>query len=306
MIKIISSAPLCLILLFITGCGSQQNANEETIEPKTPVTITSVINEPIVETTELNAVSSFLKKNTIKSTTAGLIESVQINLGDNVEKGQLLFTLKTKEASALERNQVTDSSLYFKGLIKINASKTGIMSDITHQMGDYVQEGEQLAIISDPNSLVFILAVPYELNNYIKKNTKCTISLSNNRNLEGIISSRLPSADIQSQTVSFIVKPTNSEKLPENLIAKISIVKSSKDKAYTLPKSAVLSNEIQTEFWIMKLINDSTAVKIPIKKGIELSDKVEILQPVFERSDRILQTGNYGLPDTAKVTIEKP
>jgi hypothetical protein len=122
--------------------------------------------------------------------------------------------------------------------------------------------------------------------------------------LEGIISSRLPVADIQSQTESFIVKPTTPEKLPENLIAKISIIKSSKVKAFTLPKTAVLSNETQTDFWIMKLINDSTAVKIPVKKGIELSDKVEILQPVLDRSDRILQTGNYGLPDTAKVTIE--
>jgi hypothetical protein len=55
----------------------------------------------------------------------------------------------------------------------------------------------------------------------------------------------------------------------------------------------------------MQLINDSIAIKVPIKKGIELSDKVEILQPVFGSSDRILLTGNYGLSDTAKVTIQQ-
>jgi len=54
---------------------------------------------------------------------------------------------------------------------------------------------------------------------------------------------------------------------------------------------------------VMKLINDSIAVKVSIKKGIELADIVEILQPAFEPSDRILLTGNYGLPDTAKVMI---
>jgi hypothetical protein len=53
----------------------------------------------------------------------------------------------------------------------------------------------------------------------------------------------------------------------------------------------------------MKLINDSTAIKISVSKGFENNDEVEITEPVFEISDRILLTGNYGLPDTARVTI---
>jgi hypothetical protein len=53
----------------------------------------------------------------------------------------------------------------------------------------------------------------------------------------------------------------------------------------------------------MKMIDSTTAVKVPIKKGIETTDQVEILSPVFSTGDRILVTGNYGLPDTAKVKI---
>ena len=55
----------------------------------------------------------------------------------------------------------------------------------------------------------------------------------------------------------------------------------------------------------MKLINDSTAVKVPIKKGIESQGKIEITEPVFTANDKIIQTGNYGLEDTARVTIIK-
>jgi hypothetical protein len=222
-----------------------------------------------------------------------------------VEKGNLLFILKTKEASALEKNQITDSSLFFKGLIKIKASKTGVISNIVHQKGDYVQEGDELAMLSEQNSLVFLLEVPFELDPYIKKNISCNILLTGNRTITGTISSNLPVMDMQSQTENFIVKPSTSEKLPENLIAKIKIIKTSKSKAFILPKPAILANETQTEFWVMQLINDSIAIKVPIKKGIELSDKVEILQPVFGSSDRILLTGNYGLSDTAKVTIQQ-
>jgi hypothetical protein len=51
------------------------------------------------------------------------------------------------------------------------------------------------------------------------------------------------------------------------------------------------------------MINDSTAVKVPVKKGMETKDNVEIVSPALSSSDKILLTGNYGLPDTAKVKV---
>jgi hypothetical protein len=42
-----------------------------------------------------------------------------------------------------------------------------------------------------------------------------------------------------------------------------------------------------------------------VKKGIETGDKVEIIQPSFDMNERFLVSGNYGLPDTAKVILKK-
>ena len=67
----------------------------------------------------------------------------------------------------------------------------------------------------------------------------------------------------------------------------------------------MLTDETQSEFWIMKLIDSTTAVKVPIKKGIETMTSVEILSPLLSASDQILVTGNYGLTDTAKVSVQK-
>jgi len=75
--------------------------------------------------------------------------------------------------------------------------------------------------------------------------------------------------------------------------------------ALTLPKSAILSNETLEIFWIMKLINDSTAVRVDIQKGIENDSLIQILKPQFILSDRIIFDGAYGLPDTASVVIGK-
>jgi hypothetical protein len=55
----------------------------------------------------------------------------------------------------------------------------------------------------------------------------------------------------------------------------------------------------------MKMIDSVTAVKVPIIKGMETADRVEILRPQFQTGDKILLTGNYGLADTARVKIVK-
>jgi hypothetical protein len=206
---------------------------------------------------------------------------------------------------ALRNNTTRDSTLVFKGLINITSNTGGVINSISYQKGDFVQEGDELAVISEQNSMVFILDVPFELDKYIAGNKKCVIVLPDNRHLSGTITGKLAEMDIQSQTLRYIVKPSDQLNLPANLIGIIPLVKLTNDKAAVLPKAAVLSNETQTEFWVMKLINDSTAVKIIVTKGFENNDEVQITEPEFLPTDRIILTGNYGLPDTARIEIKK-
>ena len=307
-IKQVSSLTLYLLsgLLIITnGCKQKTDSSAEVvIEAKTPVTITTVNMEPMSDVIELNAHSSFLKKNSVKANVSGHIESIELNPGDFVEKGQLLLTLKTKESAAMEGYVPSDTSMRFKGVIKVKAPRSGIISAVLHQNGDNVMEGDELVVIAEQNSMVFLLEVPYELNQVVSKSRNCKIVLSDNREFEGIISTRLPIMDAQSQTESYIVHLNGKAALPENLIAKVRIVKSAKSNANVIPKEAVLANETQTEFWVMKMINDTMAIKVDIKKGLENKDKIEIASPSFLKTDRFLLTGNYGLPDTAIVKIK--
>ena len=291
------------MISLLAGCQTRT----ETTQPaavKTPATYTTIALKPMAETLELNGVTSFSRKNIVKASATSHVENSYINLGDMVEKGQVLFTLKTKEAAAYDKNMMSDSTFAFKGEITIKAQKSGVISSITHQRGDYVQEGDELAQLSEQSSLVFMLQVPFELIEYIKINEKCQIQLSDNRVIGGVISRRLPVMDVQSQTENFVVEPLTSINLPENLIAKISILKSAIHNTPVLPKEAILADETLTSFWVMKLLNDSVAVKVPIKKGIEANNDVEILEPTFTPADRILFTGNYGMTDTAKVSIK--
>lgn len=304
----INVIPVILFFLFaggvLTGCNNSEITQEDDLKASTPVTITNVTFGPLTEYIELNANSAFTNKDIIRSTTNGILTSVEINAGDKVSKGQHLFTIQTKEAAALESKNISgDSLLHFKGVIKIVATAGGTVSTVGHQEGDYVQEGDELATIVEQGSLIFNLQAPYELSGNIHTGQACEIVLPDHKTIKGIIGTILPSMDLQAQTLTLNVKPLTSEYLPENLIAKVRIVKCVKKNACTLPKEAVLTDETQSNFWVMKMINDTVAVKVVIQKGIETEETVEIVQPVFLPTDRIILTGNYGQEDTAKVNI---
>lgn len=303
-----------IILLFFSfatitfSCRQKDTATEEdaAIETRTPVTVTSVNYGPLQQYIELNATSSFLQKSYVKSNIIGYVKNVNVKIGDFVNKGQTLFVLKTKEAEAIGNTvNSLDPDFKFSGVNMIPANSNGFIAEMDHQPGDYVQDGEQLAVISDSKSFAFIMNVPYEDIPYVSVGKNVEIILPGNERLTGVVSSPMPMMDSISQTQTFSVKAYTSHKIPQNLVAAIRIVKVAKPNAATLPKNSVLSNETQSEFWVMKMINDTTAVKVPVKKGLESGDSVEIVSPEFSPKDKILLSGNYGLADTASVIVTK-
>jgi multidrug efflux pump subunit AcrA (membrane-fusion protein) len=212
--------------------------------------------------------------------------------------------MKTKESQALGNTiTVLDSSFNFSGLINIYASAHGFISQLNHHEGDYVLDGEQLAVISDSKSFAFVLNLPYELKPYLMNNKTIDLELPDGMKLKGVVAAMMPTVDSVSQTQIVQIKVNTSAQLPQNLIAKVRIIKGMKNSAPSLPKEAVLTDESQSNFWVMKMIDSITAVKVAVIKGMETGDRVEIIRPQFSDSDKILLTGNYGLPDTAKVKI---
>lgn len=271
-------------------------------EARTPVTVTTVSQEAMNDYIELNAVSAFLQKSYVKANANGYLESADVYPGKYVEPGQLLFTLKTKEAQTIGNSiKILDSTLKFSGLNRINAGQHGYITQLNHQSGDYVQDGEQLAVISDRNSFVFLLDLPYELRPFVLNQHTVELILPDGQKLNGTIGPVMPTVDSASQTQNVVIRVNAAQAIPENLIAKVRVTRSAKSKTLSLPKTALLTDETESNFWVMKMIDSSTAVKVPVKKGMETNDRVEILSPLFSPDDRILISGNYGLPDTAKV-----
>lgn len=297
---------LSIYVLIFVSCGRPvlDDAADKEVEIITPVTITYPQNVPISEAINLSATSTYLLKIGVKANFNGYIQSSSIKIGQAVSKGSTLFVLKTKEAQSLGNTvNKLDPSFNFSGLNPIKSPVTGFITNLNHQAGDYVQDGEQLAELADQNSFGFLMNLPYEYNQLLTTHKNVIIHLPDGRNIAGVIAQIMPALDAVTQTQKVLIKTSSSYTIPENLIATIVISKNTSSKI-SLPKESVLTDETQQQFWVMKMINDHTAIKVIIKKGIETHDRIEILSPNFKGTEKILLTGNYGLADTALVKIK--
>ena len=294
-----------IITAVIISCKDASVA-EKPIDASVPVTLTSIDTSGIASYIDLNATATYLVKNTIKANATGYLNSVNVAVNDFVTNGKELFSIKTREAKVLGNtiNKI-DPTLNFGGAIRVRSNTIGIVTMVNVQQGDYVQDGDALVTINDTKSFAILLSLPYELKKYITAGQQLNVTLPDATTRKAIVQKFSPTVDVTSQTQNVVLKINGKQDIPENLIVKVRINKSSNSKTVSLPKSAVLSDETETDFWIMKMINANTAIKVPIKKGIQTEEKIEILSPVLTRDDKILLTGNYGVADTIKVKVIK-
>lgn len=298
---------MVILPLLLISCGSNTpKGSDQAVKVSTPVAVKSIENADVREMISFNAVSTFQRKNSVKANITGYIEKSFINQGDIVKIGQPLYEVKTKEEDAVSQIVSNDSSLNFSRKHTILSPSSGVIVEATKQTNDYIVDGEQLCILAAQSSFVFVLNVPFEQNKFAVIGKKCTIHLPDSTVLNGTISGKLSTVDPVSQTQSFIVKPVTTTIWPENLAVMVQVVKISKLNTPVIDKSCVLSDETMENFWVMRLINDTIAVKTKIKPGIIEGNQVEIVSPPFSRLDRIISKGNYGLPDTAFVKIIQP
>ncbi|MGB9772264.1 MAG: efflux RND transporter periplasmic adaptor subunit [Candidatus Kapaibacteriota bacterium] len=216
----------------------------------------------------------------------------------------MVFQIITKEAYATDSLRIKLSDEIFSGIVNIKSKTSGVLTELNFNVGDFVSDGEQLAVISNPNSFAVQLNVPYQHISKIKLNSGCILIFPNGREIKGIISKSLPSVDPVSQTQTFLIDFADGKDIPANLNIEVKIPVNVIKNAVVLPKSAIQSDETLTNFWIMKLINDTTAVKTIISKGIENDSLVQIISPKLSSTEKIIIDGAYGLPDTAKVIVK--
>ena len=307
-----------LLLPFLAACGSPDPAasadapaaggEEETAaRPRAVVTVGAVRADTLADVLRLSAVSAYPARDALRATTTGYVLAPGPVVGQAVRAGQTVFRLQTKESKTLHLDQLTgDPRLRFSGIIAIKSARAGVLAAVDKLPGDYVQDGEQLGLTYDQSRFGFVLDVPATQLRYVRPGQACRIRLPDGRILAGRVAEVLPTADVNLQTQRYTIRPAGPvPALPENLAVQVELNRTAPRTAATLPRAAVLTDETQTAFWVMRLLNDSTAVKVPVTVGAQDPERIEIRTPTFSARDRILLTGNFGLDDTAAVRVTR-
>ncbi len=304
----IRNRKLIILVAFVIGSCNKSAPEEGTaVKAKVSVEVVGLTNGNVKDELALFANTLYLKRNLVTATIPAFITQVYIKLGDAVKEGQMLYQLETKERRALGSQAVMpDSTFSSFGKIVVKASASGIISTLDkQQIGDYILEGAQLCTIAESSALAFAVNVPFEFKKFTQTGMSCSLVLPDNSIHSGTFTTPLTTMNALAQTQTILAKSNDPVFLPENLIVKVLVNKSNEKPQQLLPKNCVLSDEMLEKFWVMELVNDSTAVKVDVTLGSRNRESVEILSPQFNPASKFLFSGNYGLPDTAFVKVRR-
>jgi hypothetical protein len=287
--------------LFLNSCKEHTSA-ENQIMPVVTVKAEPVMQGDIEKNVSFNGKTVYLKKNLVVAPISGYIVKAAARYGADIKRGELLFEIQTKESKALGNDISFTGNI---GTIKVPSPSDGFINELSiNETGGFVAEGGTLCSIVDNNDLMVQLNVPFEYNSLIGAGKKCLITLPDETSFEGVVNKVLQVIDEENQTQSVLIRPGKHKRLPENLNITIMFIQQEHKQTNLVSRSSLMTNETQSEFWVMKIIGDTLAVRIPVIKGIENDSVSEISSPLLNKNDLVISEGAYGLSDSTVIKIE--
>ena len=296
----------CSVIFFFLSCANKKVKEEIVTGPaKTNVTFIQPITQGFTDYIQLNGNTQFQKKLVLRATITGYITSMSWKTGDHISSGTLFCAIATKEQDALKNVDSKEPDIkQFQKPLNVFANASGIFTAVNYSKGDFVNEGDILATITDPSSMVLVVNVPYEYHQLVYVGKNCSVKFPDGKVILAAIQEEVPIVDPTSQTQSFLIRFPGNQLLPENMNLIVHIPVKQKLNALALPLEAIQTNEKQDEFWVMKLVNDSLSIRVPITVGLQ-NDSLREITSGININDKIIVKGAYGLTDSSLVKIMK-
>jgi biotin carboxyl carrier protein len=295
---------LSILLLGFLSC--RNNSTPENIATVAiDVKGVTVARHDIREYLTFNGVTEYQKKENIRANVTGYISAMRFKVGDAIRAGQLLAQVRTKEQDALSEAIKIDSSLAkFSTPLRIDSNSSGVISALNVQSNDYIAEGDVLAIVVQPKSLVVRVNVPYEFEDYIDIGSVCEILKQNGSVIQAKITGKLPIIDAVAQSQTFLIALPD-EDLPENLNVQVRTIFREEKDALCIPHEALQTDELMVDFWVMKITPDSLAIKEKVIPLLRNDSLVQISADGIHLNDMVVVEGSYQMQDSTLISLAK-
>ena len=145
---------IVFVLLALTSCKQSYKDNED-VTAAIRVKVAPVTKQDLTETLSFNGVNRYEQREDIRASVTGYISWMPFERGDVIKKGQIFARIRTKEKDALKDAAQIDSSLAkFTKPLTVSSNATGVITQIAVNTNDYISEGDMLATVSQPQTLV--------------------------------------------------------------------------------------------------------------------------------------------------------
>jgi multidrug efflux pump subunit AcrA (membrane-fusion protein) len=269
------------MLLLLYSCQEAEKIEQES-RAKVQVSVSKISQGYLPDYIDLKGKTIYLNKTTLTAPISGYITKVKVKQGDKVQKGQLLFEMQTQEAYAMQQNDSTNSY----GIVRIYAPENARLVSLNIVNSSvFADKGSVMCILMASNDLKLQVNVPFEYNKYAKIGNQCKVILPDNTEISGVFSKILPQIDEISQTVEVLANIKSNRFIPENMIVSVLLDKGENKQSQILPKNCLQSDALMQNFWVMKLINDSTAVQTKVKVG-QQTHRFRLTYPLTPLVDR--------------------
>ncbi len=329
--KILMKIVLAFTFTFLVGCsnnnskGDAANASDST-QMMVQVKVDSIKKETLNETISAYGVTSIRQRYQIISPVSGEIIKFNFYNGDKVAKGETIAFIITKESYAVIKgakqmlnNAVTDEqkkeaerALQLaeenSNQIKIAAPFTGILINKSKNENEIVNEGELIASLIDKNSIFFIAQVPVASISKVKAGQQVDISFPSieEKKFNGIVKRIEPGVNTQSQTIPVQIEINNlSAFISDSLYGEASVIINKHKDVFTVPSKAVIHDDENDTYSITLINADSIAYSINVTVGIQKDSVMEVQSEKLKERMKVIVEGNYGLPDSTQVSIQK-
>lgn len=194
-----------------------------------------------------------------------------------------------------------------KQYLEIRAPFDGVISARNASTGAYIGpsgKGSEfpLFVLTEQKRLRLVISVPEAYTGYVDMNDEVSFTVKTfpNKKFTGKVKRLSGALDkrLRSERVEVDVINTDKKLLP-GMVAEVTIPLPTKSQTFIVPKSAVVN--ATTGVFVIK-VNNHKAEWLPVQKGLDADDKVEVFGQLTE-GDQLVTTATEEIRDGSSITV---
>ena len=184
----------------------------------------------------------------------------------------------------------------------IRAPFDGVIIERYVDRGEWISEGETVAVIGKDDVIDIVAQLPEQIIQYVKIGMQVTAAANGNE-FSGTVIAIVPKGDVSTRTFPVKIRTPNQFSLIEGMSARVTLPNGEIKKALIVPRDAVISKFGQT---VVFLAQDAKATMLPVQViGYEGLD-AGVASPGLKEGVLVVIEGNERLRNGQAVAFKQP